>query len=43
VDCREAELVDPAAAGQVATGVAPHALDPAAAEKLWEISEQMMR
>jgi NAD(P)-dependent dehydrogenase (short-subunit alcohol dehydrogenase family) len=43
VDCREAELVDPAAAGQVATGVAPHALDPASAEKLWEISEQMMR
>jgi len=43
VDCREAELVDSAAAGQVATGVAPHALDPAAAEKLWEISEQMMR
>jgi NAD(P)-dependent dehydrogenase (short-subunit alcohol dehydrogenase family) len=43
VDCREAELVEPAAAGQVATGVAPHALDPASAEKLWEISEQMMR
>jgi NAD(P)-dependent dehydrogenase (short-subunit alcohol dehydrogenase family) len=43
VDCREAELVDPAATGHVATGVAPHALDPASAEKLWEISEQMMR
>jgi NAD(P)-dependent dehydrogenase (short-subunit alcohol dehydrogenase family) len=43
VDCREAEVVDPAVAGQVATGVAPHALDPASAEKLWEISEQMMR
>ena len=43
VDCREAELIDPASAGQVATGVASHALDPAAAEKLWEISEQMMR
>jgi NAD(P)-dependent dehydrogenase (short-subunit alcohol dehydrogenase family) len=43
VDCREAEVVDPAAAGQVATGVASHALDPAAAEKLWEISEQMTR
>ncbi|MDT7579802.1 MAG: hypothetical protein QOK35_1066 [Pseudonocardiales bacterium] len=43
VDCREAELVEPAAAGQVATGVAPHALDPAAAEKLWGVSEQMMR
>jgi NAD(P)-dependent dehydrogenase (short-subunit alcohol dehydrogenase family) len=42
VDCREAEVVDPAAAGQVATGVASHALDPASAEKLWEISEQMM-
>lgn len=42
VDCREAEVVDPAA-GAVATGVAPHALDPAAAEKLWEISERMMR
>jgi NAD(P)-dependent dehydrogenase (short-subunit alcohol dehydrogenase family) len=43
VDCREAELVDPETAGQVATGVASHALDPVAAEKLWEISEQMMR
>ena len=43
VDCREAEVVDPAAAGQVATGVASHALDPTSAEKLWEISEQMMR
>jgi NAD(P)-dependent dehydrogenase (short-subunit alcohol dehydrogenase family) len=43
VDCREADPVDPATAGAVATGVAPHALDPAAAEKLWGVSEQMMR
>ncbi|MGH3249601.1 MAG: hypothetical protein ACRDOI_25830 [Trebonia sp.] len=32
---------DPTAAGTDAAGVAPHALDPEAAERLWAVSEQM--
>jgi NAD(P)-dependent dehydrogenase (short-subunit alcohol dehydrogenase family) len=42
-NCQEADVDDPTAAGTDAAGVAAHALDPAAAEKLWEISEHMMR
>jgi NAD(P)-dependent dehydrogenase (short-subunit alcohol dehydrogenase family) len=41
-NCQEADVNDPTAAGIDATGVAPYALDPVAAEKLWEVSEQMM-
>jgi NAD(P)-dependent dehydrogenase (short-subunit alcohol dehydrogenase family) len=42
-NCQEADPDDPGAAGTDAVGVAHHALDPAAAERLWEISEQMNR
>jgi hypothetical protein len=40
-NCREADVDDPTAAGTDAAGVAPHALDPDAAEKLWAVSETM--
>jgi NAD(P)-dependent dehydrogenase (short-subunit alcohol dehydrogenase family) len=39
-NCQEAAVDDPPT--DDAVGVARHALDPAAAEKLWEISEHMM-
>jgi NAD(P)-dependent dehydrogenase (short-subunit alcohol dehydrogenase family) len=42
-NCQEADVDDPTATGIDGVGVAAHALDPVAAEKLWEITEQMMR
>jgi len=42
-NCQEADPDDPGAAGTDAAGVARHALDPVAAERLWEISERMDR
>lgn len=41
-NCQEADPDNPAAAGTDAAGVAAYALDPAAADQLWEISEAMM-
>ncbi len=41
-NCQEADPDDPTAAGTDAAGVAPHALDTKAAERLWTISEQMI-
>ena len=38
-NCQEADPDDPTAAGTDAAGVAPHALDPEAAERLWTVSE----
>lgn len=37
-DCNEAPVVDPATATSTGTGVARYALDPANAERLWELS-----
>jgi hypothetical protein len=42
-NCQEADPDDPSAAGTDAAGVARHALDPDAADRLWAISEQMNR
>jgi NAD(P)-dependent dehydrogenase (short-subunit alcohol dehydrogenase family) len=41
-NCNEAELIDPAEADSSATGVAAYALDPANAERLWELSEKAL-
>jgi NAD(P)-dependent dehydrogenase (short-subunit alcohol dehydrogenase family) len=41
-NCQEADPDDPTAAGTDAGGVARHALDPDAAERLWTVSEQMI-
>jgi NAD(P)-dependent dehydrogenase (short-subunit alcohol dehydrogenase family) len=41
-NCQEADPDDPTAAGIDAAGVAPYALDPDAAERLWTVSEQMI-
>jgi NAD(P)-dependent dehydrogenase (short-subunit alcohol dehydrogenase family) len=40
-NCQEDTPDDPAAAGTDAAGVAAYALDPEAAERLWNVSEQM--
>ncbi|MFC4242485.1 SDR family NAD(P)-dependent oxidoreductase [Gryllotalpicola reticulitermitis] len=40
-NCQEADVDDPTACGIDAAGVAPHALDPEAADRLWAVSEQM--
>ena len=40
-NCQEDPPDDPTAAGTDAAGVAPYALDPEAAERLWSVSEQM--
>jgi len=40
-NCQEADPDDPTAAGTDAVGVARYALDPKAAERLWQVSEQM--
>jgi NAD(P)-dependent dehydrogenase (short-subunit alcohol dehydrogenase family) len=40
-NCQEADVNDPTAAGTDGAGVAAHALDPEAAEKLWAVSNQM--
>jgi NAD(P)-dependent dehydrogenase (short-subunit alcohol dehydrogenase family) len=37
-DCNEAPVVDPAEAENTGAGVAAYALDPASAERLWELS-----
>ncbi|MFD9445121.1 hypothetical protein ACFWBR_43595 [Streptomyces sp. NPDC060006] len=37
-DCNEAPLHQPG----TNTGAAPHALDPEAAERLWQVSEQLL-
>jgi hypothetical protein len=37
-DCNEAPVVDPATAESTGAGVAAYALDPANAERLWELS-----
>jgi NAD(P)-dependent dehydrogenase (short-subunit alcohol dehydrogenase family) len=42
-NCQEADPDNPTAAGTDAAGVAAYALDPDAADRLWEISEAMMR
>jgi NAD(P)-dependent dehydrogenase (short-subunit alcohol dehydrogenase family) len=42
-NCQEADPDDPTAAGTDAVGVARHALDPEAAERLWKITEQANR
>jgi NAD(P)-dependent dehydrogenase (short-subunit alcohol dehydrogenase family) len=38
-DCNEAPVVDPATAEETGAGVADYAVDPANAERLWELSE----
>jgi NAD(P)-dependent dehydrogenase (short-subunit alcohol dehydrogenase family) len=40
-NCQETDVDDPAAAGIDAAGVAAHALDPEAADRLWVLSTQM--
>jgi NAD(P)-dependent dehydrogenase (short-subunit alcohol dehydrogenase family) len=40
-NCQETDVDDPTAAGIDAAGVAPYALDPEAAERLWVLSTQM--
>jgi NAD(P)-dependent dehydrogenase (short-subunit alcohol dehydrogenase family) len=40
-NCQETDPADPTAAGTDAAGVAAHALDPDAAERLWTVSENM--
>jgi NAD(P)-dependent dehydrogenase (short-subunit alcohol dehydrogenase family) len=40
-NCQQAVIDDPGASGTDGAGVAAHALDPAAAERLWALSEQM--
>ncbi|HEY0120023.1 MAG TPA: SDR family NAD(P)-dependent oxidoreductase [Cellulomonas sp.] len=42
-NCQEADVDDPTAAGIDAAGVAPYALDPEAADRLWEVTDQMQR
>jgi NAD(P)-dependent dehydrogenase (short-subunit alcohol dehydrogenase family) len=42
-NCQEADPADPAAAGTDAAGVAPYALDPEAADRLWARSEDLNR
>lgn len=42
-NCQEADVDDPTAAGIDAAGVAPHALDPEAADRLWEVTDRMQR
>jgi NAD(P)-dependent dehydrogenase (short-subunit alcohol dehydrogenase family) len=42
-NCQEADPDDPTATGTDGAGVARHALDPEAAERLWEVSEQLNR
>jgi len=37
-DCNEAEIVPPGDPSAAASGVAPYALDPDAAERLWALS-----
>ena len=37
-DCNEAPVVEPDSAASLAAGVASYALDPANAERLWELS-----
>jgi NAD(P)-dependent dehydrogenase (short-subunit alcohol dehydrogenase family) len=38
-DCNEAPVVDPATAEETGAGVADYAVDPANAERLWQLSE----
>lgn len=42
-NCQEADPDDPTAAGIDAAGVARHALDPEAADRLWDITERLQR
>ena len=42
-NCQEADIDDPTAAGTDAAGVAAHALDPDAAERLWTVTTEMNR
>src|SRR5436309_3557542 len=41
-DCNEARVVDPGAPGTSDSGVAAYALDPGNAERLWQLSEQLV-
>jgi NAD(P)-dependent dehydrogenase (short-subunit alcohol dehydrogenase family) len=41
-DCNEAEVVRERPAGSGLNGVAPYALDPANAARLWEVSERLL-
>ena len=41
-DCNEAPVVDPRTTKDPAYGVAPYALDPQNAERLWDISERLI-
>jgi NAD(P)-dependent dehydrogenase (short-subunit alcohol dehydrogenase family) len=40
-DCQEAQVIE-RRGGYAASGVAPYALDPANAERLWDVSERML-
>jgi len=42
-DCNESETLAPDAVGKTETGVAPYALDPSAAERLWALSLAPLR
>jgi NAD(P)-dependent dehydrogenase (short-subunit alcohol dehydrogenase family) len=42
-NCQETDLNDPTVAGTDAAGVAAHALDPEAADRLWTVSNEMNR
>jgi NAD(P)-dependent dehydrogenase (short-subunit alcohol dehydrogenase family) len=41
-DCNEAEVLDPDAVDGAPSGVAPYAIDPDNAKRLWEVSEQLI-
>ena len=41
-DCNESEVLSPGAVEGASSGVAPYALDPEAAARLWDVSEQML-
>jgi hypothetical protein len=41
-DVNEAEVVERRSTAVMASGVAPYALDPANAERLWEVSEELV-
>jgi NAD(P)-dependent dehydrogenase (short-subunit alcohol dehydrogenase family) len=41
-DCNEAAVLDPAAVETAESGVAPYAIDPGNAERLWEVSLELL-
>ncbi|HEY4398076.1 MAG TPA: oxidoreductase, partial [Acidimicrobiia bacterium] len=42
-DCNEAAVVDPSTSGVGGSGVAPYALDPGNAKRLWDLSLRMLQ